>query len=53
LAAQYHVVFEDLREIPRFKSLIEAIEADVARQREILADRTAVWIEELGAGRDP
>ena len=33
-----YFVFEDLREEPRFRALIETIEADMARQREILAE---------------
>ena len=45
-----NVIFGDLWETPRFRALIETIEADMARQRDILAERTAAWIEELAAG---
>ncbi len=45
-----YFVFEDLRETARFRALIETIEGDMARRREILAERTAAWVEELTAG---
>ncbi len=45
-----YLIFEDIRQQPRFRSLIQTIEADMARQREILAERTAVLVEELAAG---
>ena len=44
-------VFENISQEPRFKALIETIESDMARQRQILAERRAVLVEELAAGR--
>jgi tetratricopeptide (TPR) repeat protein len=46
-------IFEELWETPRFRALIETIEADMARQRDILAERTAAWLEELADDRSP
>ncbi len=43
-------VFENISQEPRFKALIETIELDMARQREILTERRAVLVEELAAG---
>ena len=44
-------MFENISQEPRFKALIETIELDMANQREILAERRAVLVEELAAGR--
>ena len=46
-----YFVFEDLRETPRFRALIETIEADMTRQRQILAERMPALEEELAAIR--
>jgi hypothetical protein len=43
-------VFENISQEPRFRALIETIELDMARQREILTERRAVLVEELAAG---
>ena len=53
LSIRDNFMFEEIRETPRFRALIQTIEADLARQREILAERTARWIEELAANRNP
>ena len=44
-------IFEDLWATPRFRALIDTVEADMARQRDILAERTAAWLEELAGDR--
>ena len=45
----YHML-EDISQEPRFRALIETIESDMANQRETLAERRTVLVEELASG---